>query len=328
MSRIHDAFHRHRRRRRPHGPRARSRRICTIRAFSSAAAPNAATANSSASISAPSPASAPLMMNTSETANLAADKAEVWIDFTSPEGTIAALDALIGTPVKAAIIGTTGLTPAQEAKGRRTRQAHRHRALRQFQPGREPARSARRTSRATPRPRVGHRDHRSASPPQSRRALRHRPPPRRRRRARPQRETLRRAPQAARRHHRPERKEGGIGFSAIRGGGIVGEHDVRFIAEREILTLSHQATDRAVFADGALAAALWVATQAARPLLDARCVGAVAPPRFALLNANAQRLRKAIALFRRQKRTQPHLPFALTDQHAAPIARSPAPKPD
>jgi 4-hydroxy-tetrahydrodipicolinate reductase len=34
---------------------------------------------------------------------------------------------------------------------------------------------------------------------------------------------------------------------------------VRFIAEREILTLSHQALDRAVFADGALAAALWAA---------------------------------------------------------------------
>ena len=50
---------------------------------------------------------APLMMNTSETANLAADKAEVWIDFTSPEGSVAALDALVGTPVRAAVIGTT-----------------------------------------------------------------------------------------------------------------------------------------------------------------------------------------------------------------------------
>jgi 4-hydroxy-tetrahydrodipicolinate reductase len=56
-----------------------------------------------------------------------------------------------------------------------------------------------------------------------------------------------------------ERKQGGIGFSVVRGGGIVGEHDVRFIAEREIITLSHQALDRAVFADGALAAALWAA---------------------------------------------------------------------
>jgi 4-hydroxy-tetrahydrodipicolinate reductase len=41
----------------------------------------------------------------------------------------------------------------------------------------------------------------------------------------------------------------------------VGEHDVRFAAEREVLTLSHQALDRAVFADGALVAALWMAQQ-------------------------------------------------------------------
>ncbi len=56
-----------------------------------------------------------------------------------------------------------------------------------------------------------------------------------------------------------ERPEGGIGFSVIRGGAIVGAHDVAFLAEREMITLSHQAFDRALFADGALAAALWVA---------------------------------------------------------------------
>ncbi len=54
------------------------------------------------------------------------------------------------------------------------------------------------------------------------------------------------------------RREGGIGFSVTRAGGIVGEHDVRFGAEREVLTLSHQALDRALFADGALAAAAWI----------------------------------------------------------------------
>ena len=59
---------------------------------------------------------APLMMNASDTPNLAADKAEVWIDFTAPAATIAALDALEGTPVRAAIVGTTGLTPEQEAQ--------------------------------------------------------------------------------------------------------------------------------------------------------------------------------------------------------------------
>ncbi|NWG53938.1 MAG: 4-hydroxy-tetrahydrodipicolinate reductase, partial [Hydrogenophilaceae bacterium] len=36
-------------------------------------------------------------------------------------------------------------------------------------------------------------------------------------------------------------------------------HEVMFAAEREILTLSHEALDRSVFADGALAAALWAA---------------------------------------------------------------------
>lgn len=55
-----------------------------------------------------------------------------------------------------------------------------------------------------------------------------------------------------------ERPVGEIGFSAIRGGGIVGEHSVIFAAEDEILTLSHSARDRSLFARGALAAARWV----------------------------------------------------------------------
>jgi 4-hydroxy-tetrahydrodipicolinate reductase len=50
-----------------------------------------------------------------------------------------------------------------------------------------------------------------------------------------------------------------IGFSVLRGGGIVGEHSVTFAAEDEILTLSHSARDRGLFARGALAAAHWVA---------------------------------------------------------------------
>lgn len=56
-----------------------------------------------------------------------------------------------------------------------------------------------------------------------------------------------------------ERPVGEIGFSAIRGGGVVGEHSVIFAAEDEILTLSHSARDRSLFARGALAAARWVA---------------------------------------------------------------------
>lgn len=53
------------------------------------------------------------------------------------------------------------------------------------------------------------------------------------------------------------RKKGDIGFTAIRGGDIVGEHDVLFAAAGERITLRHVATDRAVFARGALKAALW-----------------------------------------------------------------------
>lgn len=53
------------------------------------------------------------------------------------------------------------------------------------------------------------------------------------------------------------RKRGDIGFAAIRGGDIVGEHDVLFAAAGERITLRHVATDRAVFARGALKAALW-----------------------------------------------------------------------
>jgi 4-hydroxy-tetrahydrodipicolinate reductase len=53
------------------------------------------------------------------------------------------------------------------------------------------------------------------------------------------------------------RAKGAIGFSAIRGGDIVGEHDVIFAAEGERVILRHVATDRAIFARGALKAAVW-----------------------------------------------------------------------
>ncbi len=57
------------------------------------------------------------------------------------------------------------------------------------------------------------------------------------------------------------RKRGDIGFSAIRGGDIVGEHDVLFAGAGERLVLRHIATDRSLFSRGALQAALWVVGQ-------------------------------------------------------------------
>lgn len=53
------------------------------------------------------------------------------------------------------------------------------------------------------------------------------------------------------------RKEGSIGFCAIRGGDIVGEHDVIFASAGERVILRHIATDRSIFARGAIKAALW-----------------------------------------------------------------------
>ncbi len=54
------------------------------------------------------------------------------------------------------------------------------------------------------------------------------------------------------------RRSGDIGFAVLRGGGVVGEHSVAFLTEDEQITLSHSARDRSLFARGALAAARWV----------------------------------------------------------------------
>lgn len=54
------------------------------------------------------------------------------------------------------------------------------------------------------------------------------------------------------------RPQGEIGFSAVRGGGIVGEHSVIFASEEEVITISHAALGRDMFARGALAATRWI----------------------------------------------------------------------
>jgi 4-hydroxy-tetrahydrodipicolinate reductase len=53
------------------------------------------------------------------------------------------------------------------------------------------------------------------------------------------------------------RKRGDIGFHAIRGGDVVGEHEVIFATGGERITIKHLASDRSLFARGALKAALW-----------------------------------------------------------------------
>ena len=70
------------------------------------------------------------------------------------------------------------------------------------------------------------------------------------------------------------REEGSIGYAAIRGGTVAGDHDVLFLGPDERLVLSHRAESRAIFARGALAAARFLAGKPAglysmRDVIDA-----------------------------------------------------------
>lgn len=57
--------------------------------------------------------------------------------------------------------------------------------------------------------------------------------------------------------HTGPRETGTIGFATLRGGSVVGDHEVILAGPGERITLSHQAGDRSIFARGAVAAALW-----------------------------------------------------------------------
>jgi len=61
--------------------------------------------------------------------------------------------------------------------------------------------------------------------------------------------------------HTGPRPEGSIGFATVRGGDVAGEHDVLFLGEGERITLGHVATNRAIFANGAVKGAMWLAGQ-------------------------------------------------------------------
>ena len=61
--------------------------------------------------------------------------------------------------------------------------------------------------------------------------------------------------------HTGARQRGDIGFAALRGGTVVGEHSVIFAGTAERIELVHKAEDRVIFARGALKAALWTRGQ-------------------------------------------------------------------
>lgn len=190
----------------------------------------------------------------------AAAGASVWVDFTRPGATLAALGALEGTTVRAAIIGTTGFSAAEE---RAIEEAAGRLAIVKagnFSIGVNLLEALTRLAAS----RLGEgwdievleTHHRLKADAPSGTALmlgeaaaagRGAPL-----------SDLRAAP-----YDGPEarREPGRIGFAVRRAGGVIGEHEVTFGAEKELIRLSHTALDRSVFAEGALHAAVWAARQ-------------------------------------------------------------------
>jgi 4-hydroxy-tetrahydrodipicolinate reductase len=194
-------------------------------------------------------------------ASAAGANADVWIDFTTPEATITALDALGDSKVRAAVVGTTGFSAEQES--RIAAHARRIAVVKSgnFSLGVNLLSAL--VEEAASKLGVGwdieifEAHHRRKVDAPSGTALMLGEAA-----ARGRGGTLKELRLAARDGLAGPRKDGGIGFASLRAGGIVGEHEVTFAAEREVLMLSHQALDRGLFADGALAAALWAVNQA------------------------------------------------------------------
>ncbi|PKP82942.1 MAG: 4-hydroxy-tetrahydrodipicolinate reductase [Alphaproteobacteria bacterium HGW-Alphaproteobacteria-18] len=190
----------------------------------------------------------------------AADGACVWIDFTRPEATLAALEALAGTSVHAAVIGTTGFSAAEEDA---IAAASSHFAIVKagnFSIGVNLLEALTRLAAS----RLGtewdievlETHHRMKADAPSGTALMLGAAAAEGRGARLS--DLRAAP-----YDGPDaqRQTGQIGFSVRRAGGVIGEHEVTFGSEKELIRLSHTALDRSVFAEGALHAAAWASGQ-------------------------------------------------------------------
>ncbi len=190
----------------------------------------------------------------------AAQSADVWIDFTTPTASLEALELLKLTKVKAAVIGTTGLSQAQELEI--AEHAKRIAIVRDrnfslgvnLMIGLVEQVAARLRQDWDIEITEGHHRRKVDAPSGTalmigEAAARGRGEPL---------NDLRAPPHDG---QTGPRRHGSIGFSVIRGGGIIGDHDAAFISDEEILSISHRALDRAIFAKGALTAAIWGATQ-------------------------------------------------------------------
>ncbi|WOR15483.1 4-hydroxy-tetrahydrodipicolinate reductase [Hyphomonas sp. FCG-A18] len=190
----------------------------------------------------------------------AAREAQVWIDFTVPQATLTALALAPGVGVKAFVIGTTGFTEKQEAEIADASERVAIVKAGNFSLGVNLLEALVKQAAA----RLGEdwdievleTHHRRKIDAPSGTALmlgeaaaegRGKPL-----------SELRSAP-----YDGPDakREPGKIGFAVRRTGGVIGDHEVTFGSDMEIVSLSHTALDRAVFAHGAIKAAEWAARQ-------------------------------------------------------------------
>lgn len=193
-----------------------------------------------------------------DSAAQAAANADVWIDFTTPVATLAALESLKSTSVKAAILGATGWTAEQDAlvapHAKRiaiVKSGNYSLGVNMLLALVEKAASS-----------LGpdwdieisemHHHHKVDAPSGTALMIGEAA-------ARGRGKTLKELRTPPYDGITGPRKEGSIGFVVSRAGGVIGDHEARFASEQEIVTFSHRALDRALFAKGALAAAKWVA---------------------------------------------------------------------
>jgi len=186
--------------------------------------------------------------------------ADVWIDFTAPKATLAALAVLKGQGVKAAVIGTTGFDGGQEAEIAEIGGDMPIVKAGNFSLGVnllcELTRRAAESLGEDWDIEILETHHRRKVDAPSGTALMLGDAAAAGRGA--DLKTLRRPP-----YDGPDakREPGAIGFAVRRSGGVIGEHEVTFGSDMEVVSLAHTALDRAVFANGALAAARWAVRQ-------------------------------------------------------------------
>lgn len=186
--------------------------------------------------------------------------ADVWIDFTVPSATLQALSALPALGVKAAIIGTTGFSPAEEVQIEQAAERLAIVKAGNYSLGVNLLQALVRQAAS----RLGedwdievletHHNRKLDAPSGTALMLGEAAAEGR---GKPL-NSLRTAP-----YDGPDakREAGQIGFAVRRTGAVIGDHEVTFGSDMEIVSLRHTALDRAVFAHGAIKAAQWAATQ-------------------------------------------------------------------